>query len=97
MRKHKLDSVYLSEVSDMLVKLNNNGFYDFFRVPRKGLMLKLVKPLSDDDKKYIKDRYSNVMFFKMQAQYAPEIKRDAILITDKTISYLLKKGIIKEK
>ena len=96
MRRHKLDSVYLREASDMLEQLKT-GFCDFFRVPHKGLMLKLTKLLTDEDKKYITDRYSNVMFYTSQYQYAPEIKSSAILITDRTIDYLLKKGIIKEK
>ena len=94
MRKHKVDSVWISEFDDALSEIGVH-FYADYRVKHLGRMFKLTKKLTDEQKNYLVNRFSNVVHFWTAPMYAPEMKSSAILITDKTVDYLVKQGKLK--
>ena len=89
MRKHKVSSVYLSELYNALREINT-GFTAWYRVKHKGMMFKLTRLLTDSEKEHLSNKFSNVIHYISQCQYAPELKYSAILVTDKTVAYLMK-------
>jgi hypothetical protein len=74
----------------------NEGYhyYDFCRmsVNRKrdgkriyGTLYKLCKPLKNEEKEALLNKYNNVVLYIAQCQYAPEIKHNAVFVADHTI------------
>lgn len=94
MRKHKTSSVWIREFDNAIGEIGVH-FYADFRIKHLGRLFKLTKKLTDEQKTYLENRFSNVVHFWIAPQYAPEMKSSAILITDKTVDYLVKKGKLK--
>ena len=84
MRKHKLDSVWIREFSDVLESMNL-GFTAEWRIPNRGRMFRITRLMTNEEKRFFDARFSNVLFFDGNCEYVPEIKFSGILLTDKTI------------
>ena len=94
MRKHKTSNVWINEFDNALCSIGVH-FYAEYRVKHLGRMFKLTKKLTDEQINYLVNRFSNVVHFWTASIYAPEMKSSAILITDKTVDYLVKQGKLK--
>jgi hypothetical protein len=74
---------------DMYKELSaiNSSYYKFYRVKNRGMMYVISGKITDQWKESMLNKYSNLIFYISQCQYAPEIKHAAILVCDKAVDY----------
>ena len=70
---------------------NNNSYYDCYSVKFtkkekviRGMLYKLTKPLSDEDKEYLL-KWKNIDLYIVSPEYAREIKNNAVIIFNNCI------------
>ena len=69
--------------------MQNFNFYSWSKCKRQidgvlynSYIFKLCKPLTTEQKTMLKNKYSNIEFLKGHAQYAPELKFEAVFIAN---------------
>lgn len=75
MKKTKLNFIELSNICD---------YYDFVRYEfenKKGYIYKIDKITIEQEEKI--NSYKNTKIFKIQSQYAPELKKYGVFLADK--------------
>ncbi len=78
-------------VYKLLRDCNNNAYNNFYRTHIKrdgkkiyGTMFEISRPLTDEDKNIILE-YPNTILYISQSQYAPELKKNCVLVLDRKI------------
>ena len=74
---------YLTKTNRTSASYKNFSFCGFYSIKNKGCVYKLNQNLTNEQKEVLTNKYFNIEFYKTGSIYAPELRRDAVLIKNK--------------
>lgn len=74
---------YIFKTNRTSASFKNFNFCEFSFIKNEGCLYELSQNLTNEQKEVLTNKYFNIEFYKTGSIYAPELRRDAVLIKNK--------------